>query len=86
MTFKHLVAIISTLLILTTTTSPLRASLAAAASVAAAEGETYLLLYKDNSVSSNVAQAIANAGGTFVYSYPEIGVVIARSSSPTFAA
>src|SRR6185503_10410752 len=45
--------------------------------------QTYIVLYKGNSVA---ADAISRAGGTLVYSYGEIGVAIARSSSATFAA
>jgi lantibiotic leader peptide-processing serine protease len=44
--------------------------------------QTYLVLYKQSSVA---ADAIANAGGTLVYSYDAIGVAIARSDNPTFA-
>src|SRR5262245_20923699 len=45
--------------------------------------QTYLVLYKGNSVA---ASAITAAGGTLVYSYNQIGVAIARSGSATFAA
>src|SRR5262245_31104478 len=48
-----------------------------------AASQTYLVLYKGNSVAAN---AITAAGGTLVYSYNQIGVAIARSSSATFAA
>lgn len=45
--------------------------------------QTYIVLYKQSSVA---ADAITQAGGTLVYSYPEIGVAIARSDKATFAA
>jgi lantibiotic leader peptide-processing serine protease len=46
--------------------------------------ETYIVLYKQQSVGSNASATIEKAGGTLVYSYSQIGVVIARSSSTTF--
>lgn len=45
--------------------------------------QTYIVLYKQSSVA---ADAIAQAGGTLVYSYSQIGVAIARSDNPTFTA
>jgi len=49
----------------------------------ASTAQTYLVLYKGNSVAAN---AITAAGGTVVYSYNAIGVAVASSSSATFAA
>ncbi len=46
--------------------------------------QTYIVLYKGNSVSSDAGSVIANAGGTLVYSYSKIGVVIARSNNALF--
>src|SRR5438552_10071845 len=46
--------------------------------------QTYVVLYKASSVTGDAASTIGNAGGTLVYSYPEIGVVIARSDSDSF--
>jgi subtilisin family serine protease len=46
--------------------------------------QTYIVLYKAESVSSDAASVIAKAGGTLVYSYSKIGVVIARSSNDSF--
>lgn len=45
--------------------------------------QTYIVLYKQPSVTADV---ITQADGTLVYSYSQIGVAIARSDSPTFAA
>lgn len=45
--------------------------------------QTYIVLYKQPSVA---ADAITQAGGTLIYSYSQIGVAIARSDNPTFAA
>jgi subtilisin family serine protease len=58
----------------------------ATASPAAATGpsETYVVLYKQNAVPADAAASVGNAGGTLVASYPEIGVVVARSDSSAF--
>ncbi len=46
--------------------------------------QTYLVLYKSNAVSSDAAKVIANAGGSLIYSYDKIGVVIASSDNELF--
>src|SRR5205814_3534456 len=46
--------------------------------VRAGGAQTYIVLYKTQSVSMDAANAIANAGGVVVASYNAIGVVIAR--------
>jgi lantibiotic leader peptide-processing serine protease len=46
----------------------------------------YVILYKGSAVPSDAAKTIANAGGTLVYSYDQIGVAIARSGSASFGA
>ena len=46
--------------------------------------QTYIVLYKDQGVSADAASVVANAGGSLVYSYPAIGVVIARSDNDAF--
>jgi len=46
--------------------------------------QNYVVLYKAQSVGSNAATAITNAGGEVIYSYSKIGVVIARSSNTQF--
>jgi subtilisin family serine protease len=54
--------------------------------VAYASGmQTYVVLYKSQSVSANAGSAIASAGGSLVYSYPQIGVAIARSDNASFS-
>jgi subtilisin family serine protease len=50
----------------------------------AGTAQTYVVLYKSNAVSSDAATVITNAGGTLVYSYDKIGVVIARSDNELF--
>jgi subtilisin family serine protease len=46
--------------------------------------QTYIVLYKTQSVSSDAANVIARAGGTMVANYNAIGVVIARSDNAAF--
>jgi subtilisin family serine protease len=58
--------------------------IAAAAFAGSAFGSNYVVLYKQQSVALNAAATIQKAGGTLVYSYPQIGVVIASSTSPSF--
>ncbi len=61
-------------------------SLAAAAGTAGAStGSTYIVLYKKQALPSNAASSIQKAGGTYVYGYPQIGVVVATSDSSTFS-
>src|SRR6266480_4325228 len=50
----------------------------------AAFGSNYIVLYKQQSVKSDAAATIQKAGGSLVYSYPQIGVVIASSTNPSF--
>jgi subtilisin family serine protease len=52
----------------------------------AVNSQTYIVLYKTHSVSSDAAAVIANAGGSLVYSYNQIGVVIAHSDNTAFRA
>ena len=47
--------------------------------------QNYLVVYKAQSLPSGAASAVKGAGGTLVYSYPQIGVAIAQSSSATFS-
>ena len=56
-------------------------------STVAAHGGTmqnYLVLYSASAVPADAGASLARAGGTLVYSYPQIGVAIARSESATF--
>jgi len=59
---------------------------AAAALASAARAQNYIVLYKSSAVPADAATAIQKAGGTFVYAYPQIGVVIASSDSDSFRA
>jgi subtilisin family serine protease len=51
-----------------------------------ATAQTYVVLYKSQAVGSDAAAVVSKAGGSLVASYPQIGVVIASSSSSTFRA
>ena len=46
--------------------------------------ETYIVLYRQEAVASDATARITRAGGSVVASYPQIGVVIARSDATTF--
>src|SRR5215204_1270551 len=46
--------------------------------------QTYVVLYKSNAVSADAATVMQNAGGTLIYSYAKIGVVIASSGNNLF--
>ena len=46
--------------------------------------QTYLVVFKAQALPANASASITAAGGTIVQSYPQIGVVIARSSSSAF--
>jgi len=61
---------------------------AAAPALAATQGgnSTYIVLYHDGASSADAAATVGGAGGTLVANYSQIGVVIARSSDPNFAA
>ena len=67
------------------------AATSAAAAVpasAATQGpdSTYIVLYRDGASSAGAAATVSKAGGTLVANYWQIGVVIAQSSDPNFAA
>jgi subtilisin family serine protease len=58
--------------------------LAAAVAVPGASASTYIVLYQDQALPTNAARAISRAGGTVVRSWPQIGVITARSTNPSF--
>jgi lantibiotic leader peptide-processing serine protease len=47
---------------------------------------TYVVLYREGASTASAATTVAAAGGAVVANYPQIGVVIARSSSAGFSA
>ena len=58
----------------------------AATSSSAGAAANYIVLYKGQAVPKDAASTITAAGGSLVYSYDQIGVAIARSSSDSFRA
>ena len=59
---------------------------AALAFASGAFAQNYIILFKQDSVASDAAATIKQAGGSVIATYPQIGVAIARSGSPNFAA
>lgn len=49
------------------------------------ETQTYIVLFRRQAVPTNAASAVADAGGTLVRSYDQIGVAIARSDDASFS-
>src|SRR5438128_2694797 len=70
------------LLGLVTGFSPLASTVAAHAGTM----QNYIVLYNGSAVPADAVATIARAGGSLVYSYNQIGVAIARSSSANFRA
>src|SRR5437764_240470 len=70
------------LLGLVTGVSPLTATVGAHAGTM----QNYIVLYGTSAVPADASASIAKAGGSLVYSYPQIGVAIAKSDSATFRA
>src|SRR5438132_13847614 len=68
------------LLGLVTGVSPLTATVGAHAGTM----QNYIVLYGASAVPADASASMAKAGGSLVYSYPQIGVVIAKSDSATF--
>jgi subtilisin family serine protease len=89
MKLKRILMLASVLVILISMTGTLSAG-AAPSKMSAQQpfvsgtAQTYVVLYKSNAVSSDAATVIVNAGGSLVYSYDKIGVVIARSDNALF--
>ena len=53
--------------------------------VSQATGATYLVVFNGSSVPADAARLVSSAGGAIVAGYSQIGVVVARSASATFA-
>lgn len=86
MKFKFNFALILAIIILISMTSVLSAAAASPQYFSDGTNQTYIVLYKNNAVSNDAATLIAEAGGELVYSYNEIGVVIASSNNVSFCA
>src|SRR5947208_15820554 len=70
------------LLGLVTGVSPLTATVGAHAGTM----QNYIVLYSASAVPGDASASLAKAGGSLVYSYPQIGVANAKSDSATFRA
>lgn len=76
--------VVTLVLVLALVTTALVAVSVTAKPAQADAPQTYVVLYKAQSVPNNAAATIAAAGGTLVCRYDAIGVAIARSGNAAF--
>jgi subtilisin family serine protease len=86
MKFKKAFALISTLVMMVSMMGVFPAAAASLPYSSTGVTQTYVVLYKKNAVPSNAASTVSKAGGTLVYSYKQIGVLIASSDNASFRA
>ena len=55
------------------------------AAAASGNAQTYIILYKQGASTADASQLVSGAGGSLVANWSEIGVVVARSTSASFA-
>src|SRR3954452_20072695 len=55
-----------------------------AAAPAGATATTYLVVYRELTVPTDVAASLMRAGARLMQSYPDIGVVLVESADPAF--
>jgi len=85
--FTKLVVTLGAIIALLSITQSPRLFATSGAPVAhAATAQTYIVLYQSQAVPADAASTIAQEGGKLVYSYPQIGVVIASSDNTAFRA
>ena len=72
--------------VLSAAAAPVQSGESALPYIGTGVAQTYIVLYKKNAVSKDAAALIAKAGGQLVYSYNQIGVVIASSDNAAFSA
>src|ERR1051325_7749861 len=84
MYFKKAFALLSTLVMLVSMFGVLPVAALPYSSTGVAQ--TYIGLYKKNAVPSDAAASVSKAGGTLIYSYKQIGVLIASSDNAAFTA
>lgn len=84
MKFKKAFALLSTLVMLISMVGVLPVAALPYSSTGVAQN--YIVLYKKNAVPSDATASVTKAGGTLVYSYKQIGVLIARSDNASFTA
>lgn len=86
MKVRKLFALITTLMMLISMSGVLPVSAASLPYVSTGVTKTYVVLYKKNAVPSDAASFVSKAGGKLVYSYKQIGVLIASSDNSVFTA
>jgi subtilisin family serine protease len=86
MNFKKAFALVSTLVMMVSMLGVVPAAAAPLPYSSTGVTQTYVVLYKKTAVPSNAASSVSKAGGTLVYSYKQIGVVIASSDNASFRA
>lgn len=64
----------------------LLAALLATPVTAQPQSRSYLIMARGNNLPAGLAQKVSNAGGTLTRTIPEIGLAVAASSDPSFAA
>ena len=86
MKFKKAFAVISTLVMIVSMMGVVPVAAASLPYVSTGVTQNFVILYKKNAVPSNAASSVSKAGGALVYSYKQIGVVIAKSDNAAFRA
>src|SRR6266487_1689464 len=86
MKVKKVFALISTLVMLISMVGVFPVAAASLPYSSTGVTQTYIVLYKKNAVPSTAASTVSKAGGTLVYSYKQIGVLIASSDNALFTA
>ena len=86
MKFKKAFAVISTLVMIVSMMGVVPVAAASLPYVSTGVTQNFVILYKKNAVPSNAASSVSKAGGTLVYSYKQIGVLIASSDNAVFRA
>ena len=84
MKIKKAFALISTLVMIISMVGVVPVAAASLPYASTGVTETYVVLYKKNAIPSDAAASVTKAGGTLVYSYKQIGVLIAKSDNSLF--
>jgi lantibiotic leader peptide-processing serine protease len=84
MKIKKIFALISMLIVMVSMTGVLPVAAAPLPYSSTGVTETYVVLYKKNATPSDAATLVSKSGGTLVYSYNQIGVLIAKSENAAF--
>src|SRR5512138_3200260 len=84
MRVKKAFALLSALVMIISMTGVLPVAAASLPYASTGVTKTYIVLYKKNAVPSDAASSVSKAGGTLVYSYKQIGVLITHSDNTFF--